>query len=119
MTETITIGGQAYRMRASALVPRLYRAQTGRDAVADMSKLEKTLRAIQKDKKAGFEQLDLEMFEGIAWAMNKAGDPQNTPDSIDEWLDGIEGVFSIYEALPKIFELWSKGQETTATPAKK
>ncbi len=119
MTEIITIGGQAYRMRASALVPRLYRAKTGRDAVADMSKLEQSLRSIQKDKKAGFEQLDLEIFESIAWAMCYAADKENTPDSIEEWLDGIEGIFSIYEALPKIFELWNKGQETTAQPAKK
>jgi len=119
MTEIITIGGKGYGMRASALVPRLYRAKTGRDAVADMAKLEKSLKEIQKDKKAGFEQLDLEIFENIAWAMCYAADKETTPDSVEEWLDGIEGVFSIYEALPKIFEIWQKGQAQTSTPAKK
>lgn len=119
MNEVITIGGTEYRMRASALVPRLYRAKTGRDAVADMAKLEESLRQIQKDKKAGFEQLDLEIFENIAWAMCYAADRENTPDSVDEWLDGIEGVFSIYEALPQIMAIWNKGQATTAVPAKK
>lgn len=119
MTEKITIGGHEYGMRASALVPRLYRAKTGRDAVADMAKLEQSLKDIQKKKTAGFEQLDLEIFENIAWSMCRAADKENTPDSVEEWLDGIPGVFSIYEALPKIFEIWQKGQEQTAVPVKK
>ena len=29
----------------------------------------------------------------------------NTPSSIDEWLDQFE-MFSIYEILPEILELW-------------
>ena len=33
--------------------------------------------------------------------------------------DGIDGVFSIYEILPQILQLWIEGLETTSTPAKK
>ena len=119
MTEKIIIGGKEYGMRASALVPRFYRRATGRDALADMAKLQEKLSAIKSNEAEAFSQLDLEMFEGLAWAMNYAADRENTPDNVDDWLDGIEGVFSIYEALPQIFEIWTEGQKTTSTPAKK
>lgn len=119
MTEIINIGGKDYGMRASALVPRLYRASTGRDCIADMAKLQAKLKAIDKGDAESFAQLDLEIFENVAWAMCYAADKQNTPDNVDDWLDGIEGVFSIYEALPQIFKIWDKGQQTTAIPAKK
>lgn len=119
MTKTVNIGGKDYGMRASALVPRLYRAATGRDAITDMAKLQESLKKIQTNKKDGFEQFDLEVFENIAWAMCYAADKENTPNNVDEWLDSIEGVFSIYEALPKLMEIWNKGQEQTSVPAKK
>ena len=119
MTEIVTIGGKEYGMRASALIPRLYRAATGRDAVSDMATLEKSLKEIQKDPTTAFQTLDLQIFEGIAWAMCYAADKINTPDNIEDWLDNIPGVFSNYEALPKILELWNKSQATTAIPVKK
>lgn len=119
MTEKVTIGGKEYGMRASALVPRLYRASTGRDAIADMAKLQEKLKDIKANDAQGFQQLDLEIFENIAWAMCYAADKENTPDNVDDWLDSIEGVFSIYEALPQIFKIWDKGQAMTSTPAKK
>lgn len=119
MTEKVTIGGKEYGMRASALVPRLYRASTGRDAISDMAKLQEKLKKMTKGDAESFAQIDLEIFENIAWAMCYAADKENTPDNVDDWLDSIEGVFSIYEALPQIFKIWDKGQQTTAIPAKK
>jgi len=46
----------------------------------------------------------LEMFENIAYIMAKHADPsiQDTPE---EWLDEFN-MFSIYQVLPKIIELW-------------
>ena len=119
MTDIINIGGKDYGMRASALVPRLYRAATGRDAIIDMAKLQEKLKAINKGDAESFAQLDLEIFENVAWAMCRAADKEHTPDNVDDWLDSIEGVFSIYEALPKLLEGWKKGEETTAIPVKK
>ena len=34
----------------------------------------------------------------------------------EEWLDSIDGLFSIYEAMPVIIELWTEQQITTAKP---
>ena len=39
MTKTVEIDGREYRMRASALTPRLYRAYFRRDMIRDMQKL--------------------------------------------------------------------------------
>lgn len=47
---------------------------------------------------------DLEIFENIASIMALHADP-SIPGTIDDWLDQFE-MFSIYEVLPEILELW-------------
>ena len=127
MERTLNIGGAVMRMRASALIPRLYRFKLGRDLIKDMSQLESAYKravsvkedATDEEKKAAqFSAVDLTIFENIAWAMAKNADP-NVPNDPDEWLDTIDGVFSIYEVLPQILELWTAGLETTSKPVKK
>jgi hypothetical protein len=123
----ITVGGQAVRMRASALIPRLYRFKFGRDMIKDMSQLEKAYKKAvnlsqdasdEERSEAQFSAVDLTIFENVAWAMCKNADP-SVPDDPEEWLDGIDGVFSVYEVLPEVLELWADGLETTSKPAKK
>lgn len=127
MERTIHIGGADLRMRASALIPRLYRFRFGRDLIKDMAELEKRYRkamSIKEDatddekKDAQFSVIDLNIFENVAWCMAKSANSE-VPDTPDEWLDSIDGVFSVYEVLPQILELWTAGLETTSTPAKK
>ncbi len=124
MERTLNIGGKSMRMRASALIPRLYRFKFGRDLIKDMSQLEETYKKAMSAKEDAtdegrtFSALDLTIFENVAWVMAKAADP-DIPSEPDEWLDGIDGVFSIYEVLPQILELWVAGLETTSTPRKK
>lgn len=124
MERTLNIGGKSMRMRASALIPRLYRFKFGRDLIKDMSQLEETYKKAMSakedatDEGRNFSALDLTIFENVAWVMAKAAD-QDIPSDPDEWLDGIDGVFSIYEVLPQILELWVAGLETTSTPRKK
>lgn len=118
--KSINIGGQQLRMRASALIPRLYRAKFGRDMVTDMRKLQGSLRDVLDDD-TGEKQLDivdLTIFENVAWLMAKHADPE-VPSDPDEWLDGLPGVLSIYEVLPDIMELWSQNNVTTSVPRKK
>ena len=118
--KNITIGGQQLRMRASALIPRLYRAKFGRDMVTDMRKLQGSLRDVLDDE-TGEKQLDivdLTIFENVAWLMAKHADPE-VPSDPDEWLDSLPGVLSIYEVLPDIMELWSQNNVTTSVPRKK
>ena len=127
MEKTITIGGQDFRLRASALIPRLYRFRFGRDMIRDMAQLEKAYKkasAIKEDatdeeqREAQLSALDLTIFENVAWTMAKNAD-SNIANDPDEWLDSIDGVFSIYEVMPTVLELWTAGLETTSTAAKK
>ena len=58
------------------------------------------------------------IFENVAYLMAKqAGEP--VPDTPDEWLDSMDGVFSVYEVLPVILELWGANLATTSTLKKK
>jgi hypothetical protein len=127
MERTLRIGGVELRMRASALIPRLYRFKFGRDLIKDMSQLEKAYKKAlsvqegatdEERRDAELSILDLTIFENVAWAMAKNADP-NVPDDPGEWLDSIDGIFSVYEVLPEILELWTDGLNTTSTPAKK
>ena len=93
---TINISGKDVLFRSSATVPRLYRAKFKRDIFKDLSKLEKSY----SKRKKGEEELqidDLEIFENVAYIM--------AYQTIDEWLDQFE-MFSIYQVLPQILELW-------------
>ena len=84
---TINISGKDVLFRSSATVPRLYRAKFKRDIFKDLSKLEKSY---SKRKKDGEElQIDdLEIFENVAYIMAQFE------------------MFSIYQVLPQILELW-------------
>lgn len=125
MTKTVVIDGKEYRMRASALTPRLYRAFFKRDMMRDMQNLltayNKMLAlpedAAEEEKtEANLVILDhLEVFENVAWLFCKEGGEQ-VGGSPDEWLDTIEGMFSIYEAMPAIIDLWAENQLTTSNP---
>ena len=143
MERTITIDGKTVTLRASALVPRLYRHLIGRDIIRDMATLKKSYNAALEAKKAGADEegqnvaamtaMDLEIFENVAWVMLKHGAEFKDTEfgrvlmngdvvvgkSPDEWLDQMDGVFSVYDVLPAILELWDANQRTTSTPAKK
>lgn len=126
MEKVIRVGEQEVRMRASALIPRLYRFRFKRDVIKDMSQLkrayDKALKlpenATEEEKEeAQLSVVELTVFEDIAYIMAKHADP-TLPESPDEWLDQIEGVFSIYEVLPQILELWNLSQKQTSAPKK-
>ena len=101
--KTVNISGQEVKFRSSATVPRLYRIKFKRDIFKDLAKLEKAY-----SKKSGNDEElqidDLEIFENVAYIMAYHADP-TIPKTIDEWLDQFE-MFSIYQVLPEILELW-------------
>lgn len=128
MEKVVKVDGKEVRMRASALIPRLYRIKFGRDMIADMRQLQKAYnRAANLPKEATEEEkqdaqlsvLDLTIFENVAYMMAKHADKDNVPDTAEEWLDSLDGVFSVYEVLPHILELWHLTNQTTSVPAKK
>lgn len=140
MDKVISVSGKEVGFRATALTPRLYRHKIGRDIVRDMNQLQTSFKkAVEaqnlqppKDdapdwQKKNYEEavqhaqlsvIDLEIFENVAWVMARQYD-QTLPDTPDEWLDQIDGTFSVYEVLPKILELWQMNQQTTSIPKKK
>lgn len=128
MEKTIVVGGQEVRMRASALIPRLYRFKFGRDMVADMRQLKKAYRkaadlpegATEEERQdAQLSVTDLTIFENVAYLFAKHADPNGIPETADEWLDSLDGVFDIYTVMPQILELWQVNNLTTSKSKKK
>ena len=103
LSKTVTVGDREVTFKSSAAIPRMYRIKFKRDIFRDLTKLEKSY----KDKDNGTKELeidDLEIFENVAYVMALHADP-SIPGDINEWLDQFE-MFSIYEILPEILELW-------------
>lgn len=113
--KTVKVGNKEVTFRSSASIPRLYRIKFRRDIFKDLSRLEKSY----KEKDDGSKELeieDLEIFENVAYIMACHADP-SVPDTIDEWLDQFE-MFSIYEVLPEILELWGSNLFTEVSSKK-
>ena len=108
--KTIDINGQQVKFRSSATIPRLYRIKFKRDIFKDLSKLEKAYSKKAKEEYEDLEIDDLEIFENVAYIMAYHADP-TIPKTIDEWLDQFE-MFSIYQVLPEILELWGSNMLT-------
>ena len=118
MEKTVSLAGRDYRMRASALIPRIYRAKFGRDLISDIKAMQDAIRAAIKEKRSFADAINLETLENIAWTMiHHAG--EQIPDDPAEWLGGIDDVFAIYNILPDVLDLWNGNQKTTAVSKKK
>lgn len=125
---TIIINGEEKKIKATALLPRLYRFNFGRDLVQEMYALEKRYKKVIAEMKetnpdateeeiamAQYAETDITLFENLAWLMLRSAgeDVGNRPE---EWLDSMDGPFSIYEYIPVIFAEWLDGVKTTSTP---
>ena len=107
--KTVLVSGKEVRFRSSAAVPRLYRIKFKRDIFKDLSKLEASYKGKAEDG-AEIQIEDLEIFENVAYIMAWHADP-TIPGTIEEWLDEFE-MFSIYEILPEILDLWGSNLVT-------
>ena len=116
LTKTVTIGEKEVSFKSSAAIPRLYRIKFKRDIFKDLNRLEKSY----KERDDGTKELeieDLEIFENVAYIMALHADP-SIPKTIEDWLDQFE-MFSIYEILPQILELWGSNLFTEVPQPKK
>lgn len=110
MEKTIYIDEKPVRLRSTAALAKLYKAQFGRDYFADLLKLAKASGGAKKTGKLNLAQLsfenldhfDMEMVYDLVWTMAKAADP-SVPDPIT-WLDGFD-TFPMGDILPQIQEL--------------
>ena len=114
--KTVKVANQEITFKSSAAIPRLYRIKFGRDIFKDLSKLEKAYNDNKGRESSAIEIEDLEIFENVAYIMALHADP-TIPATIDDWLDQFE-MFSIYEVLPQILELWGSNLITTSTAKK-
>ena len=113
--KTVLVSGKEVRFRSSAAIPRLYRIKFKRDIFKDLSKLEASYKG-KADDGEDLQIEDLEIFENVAYIMAFHADP-TIPGTIEEWLDEFE-MFSIYQVLPEILELWG-GNLVTDIESKK
>ena len=110
MEKNIEIDGKMIPFKASGLTPVLYRRMFRADIFQDMAKLTKNIQKAQETKEETGEDLSildlesLEVFERVAYVMAKQAD--SSIPGMDEWLDGFN-IFSVYEVLPEIIELWN------------
>lgn len=109
LEKTIKVCEKDVKFRSSATIPRLYRIKFKRDIFKDLSKLEAAYSK-KTNEDGSFAIEDLEIFENVAYIMAFHAD-HTIPDNIDEWLDQFE-MFSIYEILPEILELWGSNLVT-------
>lgn len=112
----IEIDGRMIPFRASAAIPRLYRAQFQRDIFRDLTKLRQSISGNDKER-SDIESADLELFENVAFVMAKHADPSQ-PNTPEEWLDQFY-TFSIYEVLPQLLDLWHLNSRTDVEAKKK
>lgn len=115
MERVIEVNGKQVAFKASAAVPRLYRAKFKRDIFKDFSRLEQSYKGKAEDGGA-FAIEDLEIFENVAYVMAAHADPA-VPPTIEDWLDQFD-MFSIYEVLPQIIELWGANMLTDVAAKK-
>ena len=108
--KNIVIDGKEIPFKASAAVPRLYRLKFGRDIYRDFASLQTNVEE-ENAEKSGLDIESLEVFENIAFIMAKHADPDNVPDSPDDFLEQFN-TFSIYEILPQLIELWGLNTAT-------
>lgn len=117
MDRVINISGKDMKFRATARTPRLYRGLIGKDMISDMNRLMKSYERKQKNED-NLDIIDLQIFEDVAYVMARQANPDMEEKTADEWLDTFD-MFSIYEILPHILELWAINTKQTSTPKKK
>lgn len=117
MDKTVTIDEQEVKFRATARTPRLYRVLVGRDMIADMNRLQKAFDP-DKAENSNLDMMDLQIFEDTAYVMARQANPDMPEKNADEWLDKFK-MFSIYEVLPHILELWAVNTKQTSQSKKK
>lgn len=117
MDKEVFIDGKQIKFRATARTPRLYRAIIGRDMIQDMNKLMKSYERKQKSED-DLDVIDLQIFEDVAYIMARHANPDMEEKTADDWLDTFD-MFSIYEVLPHILELWAVNTKQTSQAKKK
>lgn len=111
MERTVTMGGKPVKLRATAALPRVFRATYGTDFFAELKRI--------KDGADADAGASLELIENLAFVMARSADPDGTPPDIVDWLDGFDDPLAISEIAGDVIDLYKANAKTTAIPKKK
>jgi hypothetical protein len=99
MEKILTIDGRQVRFKSTAALPLRYKAQFGRELLADASAVLKCWHPGQEesepgkgDSKPGYfsADLDISLVYNVIWALAKTADPSIKPPM--EWFDDFDAL---------------------------
>lgn len=111
MEKVIKVNDKEVKFKASGATVRNYRQLFQRDLLMDVEQLN------NEYKKKNLTAVSLEVFENLAYTMARQAD-DSIPDTADAWLDQFD-MFSVYEILPQIVDLWNISTESKVEAKKK
>lgn len=105
MEKILTIDGRQVRFKSTAALPLRYKAQFGRDLMADASAVLKCWHPGKKAGEKGYfsDDLDLSIVYNVIWAMAKTASPDILPPL--EWFDSFEAGLPIFDWFADLAEL--------------
>ena len=113
MRKNLTIGGQSVVFECNAVTPIFYKAEFGKDYMAEMLKLSTAMNVLTDPKNAKpeeFDKLDFDVFSRLSWACAKTADRDHTPN-YEDWLYENKD-FTVMEHGMAVMELIQKNFET-------
>lgn len=111
MEKTVTVGGREVRFKATGGIGYRYKAQFGREYLADAMMLEGFAASAHTVKRHGKElteydytKLNLELLYNLLWTLAKTADDSIPPPQ--EWLDSFDAfpVMDVYSQVRDILE---------------
>lgn len=117
METTIKIDGRDVRFKATAAVPLLYRRRFSQDLFRDLREVAAAMQS-KGDTGTDLPLQALTTFERLAYLMAKCAEPEEVPDTPEEWLDGFS-MLPVFAIFPVILDLWSGNMEGLEESKKK
>lgn len=114
MEKIITIDGRPVQFKSTGAFLLRYKAQFGRDALADIYKLQQAIDG--KGQIQNIDALDLEIFYDLVWTLAKTADPTIPPPM--EWLDEFS-EFPLMDIMPQLMDMIFSCLSSTAKSKKK
>ena len=115
MEKIIKVGDKEVKFKSTSGAIRRYREYFGGDYLKEMIKMTQVMSKIT-DPLEQFENLDIDIFEKMAWVMAKTAD--DSIPNITEWLDDFE-PFAIMQILPELVQLMVDNMKQLSEPKKK
>lgn len=106
MERTINVDGRDVKFRSSGAFPIIYRANTGRDFMADLVKIGQSVEGEEID----FAHFDSAIVEDSIWCLAKCAD-KTVPAKI-EWYDTFDS-FPFFDIFAQLQELIMSTMQTT------